>query len=125
MKNKRTFSFILILLIAGSFFGQETQAKSFTEDEQLISVGTGAFRDGFYDIAEKQFSNFVKIYPRHEKVFDIYYLLGRTFLIKGKLNDAKAAFSKIIREGRNFENMDSAFLSMAELEMMLGNQEEA
>jgi len=125
MKRRRTFSFILMLLVAGFCFGQETRAKSFTEDEQLIWVGTGAFRDGFYDIAEKQFSNFVKIYPRHEKLFDIYYLLGRTFLIKGRLKEAKAAFSKIIHEGKNFENMDSAFLAMAELEMTLGNQEEA
>ena len=125
MKRRRTFSFILMLLVAGFCLGQETRAKSFTEDEQLIWVGTGAFRDGFYDIAEKQFSNFIKIYPRHEKVFDIYYLLGRTFLTKGRLKEAKAAFSKIIHEGKNFENMDSAFLAIAELEMTLGNQEEA
>jgi TolA-binding protein len=125
MKKKRTLSFILIFLIAGFFFAQHAGARSFAEDEQLISVGTGAFRDGFYDIAEKQFSNFVRIYPKHEKVFDIYYLLGRTFFIKGKLNEAKAAFSKIIREGKNFENMDSALLAMAQLEAASGNQEEA
>jgi len=126
MKKKRTFSFILMLpIIAGFLFAQGTLARTFTEDEQLIRVGTGAFRDGFYDIAEKQFSNFVKTYPRHDKVFDIYYLLGRTFLIKGRLKEAKAAFSKIIHEGRTFENMDSVLLAMAELEMTLGNQEEA
>jgi len=126
MKKKRTFSFILMLLIiAGFLFGQETLARTITEDEQLTRVGTGAFRDGFYDIAEKQFSNFVKTYPRHDKVFDIYYLLGRTFLIKGRLKEAKAAFSKIIHEGKTFENMDSALLAVAELEMTLGNQEEA
>jgi tetratricopeptide (TPR) repeat protein len=83
-------------------------------------VGTGAFRDGLYDIAEKQFSNFVKIYPRHDKVLDIYYLLGRTFLIKGRLKEAIAVFSRIINEGKNFENIDSVFLTMAELEMRLG-----
>ncbi len=116
---------MLIFLIVCLLFAQETRAKSFTEDEQLISVGTGAFRDGFYDIAERQFSSFVKIYPRHDKIFDIYYLLGRTYFLKGKLNEAKAAFSKIIREGRNFENMDSALLAVAELEMALGNSGEA
>ncbi len=125
MKKNKLIPFIFALFLAGFFFTQETFGKTLTEDEQLISVGTGAFRDGFYDIAEKQFSNFVKIYPRHDKVFDIYYLLGRTFLIKGKLKDAKAAFSKILHEGKTFENMDSAFLATAELEMMLGNPEEA
>jgi len=125
MKKKRTISFILVLLVAGFLFGRETAARSFPEDEQFISVGTGAFRDGFYDIAEKQFSNFVKIYPRHEKIFEVYYLLGRTYFIKGRLNEAKVAFSKIIHEGRNFENMDSALSAMAQLEVALGNQEEA
>ncbi len=116
---------MLVFFIAGFFCPQEAPARTLTEDEQLIWVGTGAFRDGFYDIAERQFINFVKVYPRHDKVFDIYYLLGRTFLIKGRLKEAKTAFSKITHEGRNFENLDSAFLALAELEMMLGNQEEA
>ena len=125
MKKKRTFYFILILLISGFLFDRDALARTFTEDEQLIRVGAGAFRDGFYDIAEKQFSNFVKTYPKHDKVFDIYYLLGRTFLIKGRLKEARDAFSKITHEGKTFENMDSALLAMAELEMTLGNQEEA
>jgi len=85
----------------------------------------GAFKDGFYDIAERQFSTFVSNYPKHTRVFDIYYLLGRTFVIKGKLKEARAVFSKIINEAKNFENMDDALLGMAELEMRLGNREEA
>ena len=125
MRKKKAVSIILMVLVVGFFFGQESQAKIFSEDEQLIRVGAGAFRDGFYDIAEKQFSNFIKIYPRHDKVLDIYYLLGRTFLVRGRLKEAKAAFSKIINGGKNFENMDSAFLAMAELEMRSGNEEEA
>jgi TolA-binding protein len=88
-------------------------------------VGTGAFKDGFYDIAERQFANFVSNYPRHVRVFDIYYLLGRTLVIKGKLKEARTVFSKIINEAKNFENMDDALLGMAELEMRLGNREEA
>jgi TolA-binding protein len=58
-------------------------------------------------------------------VFDIYYLLGRTLVIKGKLKEARTVFSKIINEAKNFENMDDALLGMAELEMRLGNREEA
>ncbi len=125
MKGRTPLSFVVLLLVACFCFIREAPAKSFTDDEQLIWVGTGAFRDGFYDIAERQFSNFVKTYPKHDKLFDIYYLLGRTLLIKGRLNEAKAAFSKIIHDGRNFENMDSVLLATAELEMALGNQEEA
>ena len=109
----------------GFLFSQEGYSKSFSEDEQLMWVGIGAFKDGFYDIAEKQFSNFIKSYPKHDNVFDIHYLLGRTLFIKGKLKEAKAAFSKIINEGKNFENMDDTLLGLAEVEIKLGNREEA
>jgi len=125
MKRKITFYLIFTFLILVFFFVQEGHSKNMSEDEQLIWVGIGAFKDGFYDIAEKQFSIFIKFYPKHDKVFDIYYLLGRTLFIRGKLKEAKTAFSKIITEGKYFENMDDALLGMAELEMRLGNREEA
>jgi TolA-binding protein len=104
---------------------QEGHPKSFSEDEQLLWVGIGAFKDGFYDIAEKQFSNFIKIYPKHDKVYDIHYLLGKIFFIKGRFKEAKGVFSKIINEGKIFENMDYTLLGMAEVEIKLGNREEA
>ena len=125
MKNRISFCFFLAIFIWGFFFVGESRSKSFNEDEQLIWVGTGAFKDGFYDIAEKQFATFISTYPKHAKVFDIYYLLGRTLVIKGKFKEAKTLFSKIINEGKNFENMDDTLLGMAELEMRLGNREEA
>jgi TolA-binding protein len=125
MRRKIIFIFIFTFFVPGFIFVQEGRPKNLSEDEQLIWVGTGAFKDGLYDIAENQFSNFIKIYPRHDKVFDIYYLLGRTLLIKGKLKEAKAVFLKVIREARNFDNMDYTLLVTAELEMRLGNQEEA
>jgi len=125
MKKKITSGFILGILILDFFVIPEAYARVLREDEQLIRVGLGAFRDGFYDIAEKQFTNFVSIYPKHDKVFDIYYLLGRTLFIKGKLKEAKKVFSKIINDGYRFENMDDVLLAMAELEIKLGNREEA
>jgi len=124
-RNKITFYIFIIIIIYGFLSAQKAYSKSFSEDEQLMWVGMGAFKDGFYDIAEKQFSNFIKIYPKHDKVFDIYYLLGRTFFIKGKLKEAKAVYSKIIQEGKNFENMDDTLLGLAEVEIKLGNREEA
>jgi TolA-binding protein len=107
------------------FFIREVHSKSVNEDQQLIWVGIGAFKDGFYDIAEKQFASFVKLYPKHAKVFDICYLLGRTLVIKGKLREAKKVFSKIINEGSHFANLDDTLLGMAELEIRLGNRQEA
>jgi TolA-binding protein len=112
-------------MISGFFLVGDGYSKGVREDEQLIRVGIGAFKDGFYDIAEKQFSTFITIHPRHDKVFDICYLLGRTLVIKGKLKEAKKVFSKIINEGSHFANLPDTFLGMAELEMRLGNREEA
>ena len=125
MKVKIIFYLFLPFLITSFFFVQESHSKNIREDEQLIWVGTGAFKDGFYDIAEKQFSNFIIFYPKHDKVFEIYYLLGRTLLMRGKLKEAKTVFSKILNESKTFENMDYTLLGMAEVEMRLGNREEA
>jgi TolA-binding protein len=125
MKQKITFCLFLSIVAWGFLFIPESNSKSLKEDEQLIRVGTGAFQDGLYDIAERQFTNFISNYPKHARVFDIYYLLGRTLVIKGKLREARTVFSKIINEAKSFENMDDALLGMAELEMRLGNRDEA
>jgi TolA-binding protein len=125
MKRKITLCLFVSLFVWGFLLTPESHPRTLNEDEQLIWVGTGAFKDGFYDIAERQFANFVSNYPKHARVFDIYYLLGRTLVIKGKLKEARTVFSKIINEAKNFENMDNALLGMAELEMRLGNREEA
>jgi len=125
MKIKVFFYLFLLMMIWNVFHIQEGYGKNLTEDEQLIKVGLGAFKDGFYDIAEKQFSNFIRFYPKHDRVFDIYYLLGRTLLIKGKSKEAMSLFAKIIEEGKNFENMDYALLRMAEVKIKLGSRDEA
>ena len=125
MKRKITFCFIFTFFIFGIFFIREGHSKSVNEDQQLIRVGIGAFKDGFYDIAEKQFASFVKLYPKHTKILDICYLLGRTLVIKRNLREAKKVFSKIINEGSHFANLDDTLLGMAELEIRLGNRQEA
>jgi TolA-binding protein len=125
MKIKIIFYLAAVMLISRVFLPLESYAINISEEVQLIRVGTGAFKDGLYDIAEKQFSQFIKYYPKHDKIFDIYYLLGRTLFIKGKFKEAKGVFSKILNEGKYFENLDYVLLGIAELEMRLGNYEEA
>jgi TolA-binding protein len=125
MKQKITFCLFLSVVASIFLLIPESHSKSLKEDEQLIRVGTGAFKDGLYDIAEGQFTTFTSNYPKHARVFDIYYLLGRTLVIKGKLREARTVFSKIINEAKSFENMDDVLLGMAELEMRLGNRDEA
>lgn len=125
MKNKIAFCFLVAVIFWGFLIIQESHSTSLNEGEQLIWVGTGAFKDGFYDIAERQFTSFISHYSKHPRVFDVYYLLGRTYVIKGKLREARTVFLKIINEAKNFENMDDTLFGMAELETSLGNREEA
>jgi len=125
MKKKILVCLIFTFFIWAIFFIREGYSKSVNEGEQLIQVGIGSFKDGFYDIAEKQFTAFINTYPKHDKVLDVCYLLGRTLFIRGKLREAKKVFLKIVTEGNHYANLDYSLLWMAELEMKLGNREEA
>jgi TolA-binding protein len=125
MPKKVSIYIFFILVIYACLPAQEIDSRAFSEDEQLMRVGVGAFKDGLYDIAERHFSNFIKYYPKHEKIYDIYYLLGRTLLIRGKFKEAKIEFSKIMNEGNTFAYVDYTFLAIAEVEIRLGNREEA
>jgi TolA-binding protein len=100
-------------------------SKNLSQDEQLIFVGAGAFKDRLYDIAETQFLHFLKSYPNHPKVYDVCYLLGKTFLARGKLNDAQKVLSRILTENKSFEDTEYALFWLAQIEIRLGNAEEA
>ena len=125
MENKKACYFIISILIGGIFFVQDLYSKNISEEDQLLLVGTGAYNDGFYDISEKQFSQFIRDYPNHVKVYDVCYLLGKALLNMGKLKEAKNVFLKIIKENNNFEYTDYTLFRVAEIEMKLGNGEEA
>jgi len=58
------------------FFLVEGQAKPTSEEDQLIQVGTGAFKDGFYDIAEKTIFNFYKTLSKHDRVLTFIIFSG-------------------------------------------------
>ncbi len=124
IKRKRIVSCLLIVLFCTAvLLADEGSSRNLNEEDQLIHVGIGAFQDGFYDIAEKQFSLFIRNFPGHGKIDEVFYLLGKTFLFQGKWKEAKAAFSRILLDNRNFESMDYALFWMAQVEMNLGNLE--
>ncbi len=100
-------------------------SKNLSQDEQLIFVGAGAFKDRLYDVAETQFLHFLKSYPNHPKVYDVCYLLGKTFLARGKVNDAQKVLSRIVTENKSFEDTEYAMFWLAQIEIRLGNAEEA
>jgi len=125
MIRKILFFFLWISFLWGILDVQDLQSKNYTLDEQLILVGIGALNDGFYDIAEKQFSQFMKDYPNHEKGYEVCYLLGKTLFHKKKLRESKTLFLKILNENKNFEYTDHTLYWLAEIEIRLGHGEEA
>lgn len=125
MIRKILFSFIWIAFLWGVLYVQDLHSKNYTQDEQLILVGIGALNDGFYDIAEKQFSQFMKDYSNHEKGYEVCYLLGKTLFLKKKLRESKTLFLKILAENKNFEYTDQTLYWLAEIEIRLGHSEEA
>lgn len=98
-------------------------SRSLNEDEQLIQVGIGAFQDRLYDIAERQFTLFLSDFPSHAKASDVAYLLGKTLVLRGKWNEARNIFSRIIQESRNFDSMDYVLFWMAQAEARLDHPE--
>ena len=125
MSLRITVLSLLALFFAGLSLCPGLEARSLSEEEQVLWVGTGAFRDGFYEIAEKQFTHFLKDHASHPRVYDVCYLLGKTFYVQGKWREAKACFARIVNESKSFEEMDHALYWAADVETKLGNGEEA
>ena len=124
--TKALFLHLLIFLLLLHVFGvAESTSKTLPDEEQLVVVGAGAFKDGFYDLAERHLSDFVAVYPNHRKFYDACYLLGKTLTMDGKLKEAKDTFLKIIAGNKGFDFMDYTFFWVAQIEMRLGNLEGA
>lgn len=124
---RATLAACVLLLVTGwGFFPVcEAPCRALNEDEQLILVGTGAYKDGFVEIAERQFTQFVRDFPSHGKVYEVSYLLGKTLYGQGKLKEARAVFLRIANQSKGFEELDHVFFWLADIELKLGNPEEA
>ncbi len=123
---KRGLAIVIVCILSVGFLGvRGIDARGVGDEEGLIMVGVGAYRDGFFDIAEQQFSQFVRDYPNHGKVYDVAYLLGKTHLNRGKLKEAEKIFSKVVHEGKNFEDRDYALFWLAQIGVSLGRGTEA
>ena len=112
-----------LLLPLESIMMSSSYAISTNEDEQMIHVGAGAFQDGFYDIAEKQFSLFLKNFPNHGKIYDVFYVLGKIYFHQERWKEARTVLLRIVQENRNFEAGDYTLFWMAQIDIKLGNFE--
>lgn len=125
--SKRIIFYTLSFFLLTSIFGAQNAFpdKPVGEDERLIRVGTGAFTDRFFDIAEKQFSQFLRDYPEHAKFYDVCYLLGKTLYHREKLREARSIFLRIVNENKTFDFTEYILFWLADIELSLGNHEGA
>lgn len=126
MKSRFLFFCVALVLALGSLgTPTSTFSKNPIDADQLILVGVGAFRDGFYDVAEDHLSSFVKDFPTHRSVYEASYLLGKTYYANGKYREAKEVFRRIVRDNKKFDNLDHALFWAAETDLRLGDGREA
>lgn len=125
MAKRLFFYMFLSFLLMCVFHDQDAFARPHGEDEKLILVGTGAFIDGFFDIAEKQLSQFLREYPEHAKFYDVCYLLARTLYQKEKLKEARSLFLRIVNEHKAFDYTEYILFWLADIELSLGNNDGA
>ncbi len=125
MKTRIATVLSLFSLLLGTFCFRDVYSKNLSQDEQLLVVGVGAFQDAFYDIAETQFKQFLKDYPNHPKAHEARYLLARIFFLKKNFQESKALFLTILNEQKRFEFTDFILYWLAEIEIRLGNPDEA
>ena len=117
---------LIVLLVCFHFPIQRTSASvSSTPREKLLTIAIGAFNDKLYSFAEKQFEEYVETYPHGPDIDQVYYLLGRTYYLQGKLMRAKEVFQKVVREFPSFGQMGNALFWLGRTWFELGNQEEA
>ncbi|MFB0506673.1 MAG: tetratricopeptide repeat protein [Thermodesulfobacteriota bacterium] len=93
--------------------------------EKLLTIAIGAFNDKFYGFAENQFETYIESYPRSPNIDWVYYLLGRTYYLQGKILEAKEVFLKVVREFPSFQHKGNALFWLARTWLELGNNEEA
>ena len=93
--------------------------------ERLFTIAIGAFNDKFYSFAENQFEKYIESYPHSPNIDRVYYLLGRTYYLQGKVLEAKEVFQKVVHEFPSFEHMGNTLFWLGRTWLELGNQEEA
>jgi TolA-binding protein len=93
--------------------------------EKLLTIAIGAFNDKFYGFAENQFKTYIESYPHSPNIDRVYYLLGRTYYLQGKILEAKEIFQKVVHEFPSFQHGGNALFWLARTWLELGNHEEA
>jgi TolA-binding protein len=77
--------------------------------QELLLVGTGAFNEGFYQVAEAQFRAFLRTYPHHIHAPKVMYLLGKVLYEQKKFAEAKGMFVELVTSPKALRANDAVY----------------
>jgi len=121
----KTISLIFLLVFLHCPIQWGVASAASPSREKLLTIAIGAFNDKFYGFAENQFETYIESYPHSPNIDRVYYLLGRTYYLQGKILEAKGAFQKVIHEFPSFQHRGNALFWLGRTWLELGNYEEA
>jgi TolA-binding protein len=89
--------------------------------QELLLVGTGAFNEGFYQVAEAQFRAFLRTYPNHIYAPKVMYLLGKALYEQKKFAEAKGIFVELVTSPKAFRASDALYFWLSRTYERLGD----
>ncbi len=93
--------------------------------QELFHVGTGAFNEGFYQVAEAKFREFLRAYPQHTHVQEVMYLLGKALYEQNKLPETKKIFAELLASQKTFRANDAVYFWLGRTCEKLGDSSNA
>jgi TolA-binding protein len=106
-KARSLLSNISLLVLCGVLLSPLPSSGS--SPQELLHMGTGAFNDGFYQVAESQFREFLHEHPLHSHVPEVKYLLGKALYKQKKFAEAKEVFIALLTPSAFFQAQDAAY----------------
>jgi len=89
--------------------------------QELLLVGTGAFNEGFYQVAEAQFRAFLRTYPHHIHAPKVMYLLGKVLYEQKKFAEAKGMFVELVTSPKALRANDAVYFWLSRTCERLGD----
>ena len=83
--------------------------SSGSSPQELLQVGTGAFNDSFYKVAEAQLREFLMAYPQDPNYSQVTYLLAKALYEQQKFAEAKETFITLHTVFPDFPARDAAY----------------
>jgi len=99
-------------------------ASSKSED-QLYLVGQGVYKDGFWGETVKQFSLFLREYPKSQRRTEAMLMLAEALRQENNCQAAAGYYKTIVEENPGFKLADKAWYRLGECSYKLGKYAEA